>query len=219
LHKLPQSAADARFVEPQEWLGACHPLVEQLGLAGALAAPGRGAGMLRSGPVCDAATLREFLRAYRDDVLLPLELPAICRAWQHAMRNQFRELADFDRRLVDEPRFQPLAGASQAVGQRHLRRFRPLHDVRFVQRYLAALDREEVHAWHTLVYGVTVWLFSLPLQQGLLGYGRQVTRGFIRAARSEAGLSEIEGLELFAELANPLAVSVPQVLAATVKPG
>ena len=43
----------------------------------------------------------------------------------------------------------------------------------------------EANAWHTLVYGVTLALYSIPLRQGLLGYGYQTMRGFIyfRATR------------------------------------
>lgn len=212
---LSQSPSGTAFVEPQHWLGDCHPLVEQLGSAGGLVAPDAAAATLQLGPVRDRVALREFLRAYHAELLLPVELPAIRRAWGHATGNEFRELARFDCALRDEARLQPFATASQAAGQRQLRRFRPLRDVRLVQRYLAAMEREEVQAWHTLVYGVTMWLFSLPLHQGLLGYARQVTRGFIRAAAEDVGISAREGKALFEELAGPLAAAVPAVVAAT----
>lgn len=176
--------------------------------------PAAAAATLRLEPARDRAALRDFLRRYHTELLLPVELPAIRRAWGHATRNEFRELAVFDRELLAEPRLAPFAAVSQAAGQRQLRRFRPLHDVRLVQRYLAALEREEVRAWHTLVYGVTMWLFSLPLHQGLLGYARQITRGFIRAAAPEAGLSAREARRLFEELAIPLAAAVPAAVGA-----
>lgn len=203
------SASAAVFVEPRQWLGECHPLVEQLGSAGGLLKPDWVTATLRLGPVRNAASLRACLRAYQGELLLPVEVPAIHRAWAHAARNEFRELAAFDRELLGEPRLQPLADASQQAGRRQLRRFRPLHDVRLVQRYLAALERGEVQAWHTLVYGVTIWLFSLPLRQGLIGYARQVNRGFIRAAAAEARLGPRAARELFEELVEPLSIAVP----------
>jgi len=196
------------FVEPAVWLGGCHPLVEQLGSAGALAELGSGACALRREPVRDLPAFRRFLHDYQQRVLLPVELPAIHRAWQHASTNQLRELLALDRRMAREPRLKPLAEASQRVGQGRLRQFRALHDVRLVQRYLDALDRGDAHAWHTLVYGVTMWLFSLPLRPGLLGYGRQVTRGFIRAAAGPLRLTESERSQLNHELMPPLVAAV-----------
>ena len=187
-----------------------------MGLAGRLMAPVRGSATLHAGPVRDVDTLREFLRAYHRELLLPIELPAIYRAWSHATRNEFSELAAFDRSLLNEPRLGRLAKASQLVGRRELRRFRPLKDVRFVQRYLSALEREDVNAWHTLVYGVSIWVFSLPLQQGLLGYARQVTRGFIAAAAEETSLSEAESRNLFTEFAGALNDKVPRTLTSEV---
>jgi urease accessory protein UreF len=217
LATFPQPASDTAFVEPQQWLGDCHPLVEQLGSAGCLVTPDMAAITLRLGPVRDLAGLREFLRAYHAELLLPLELPAIHRAWDHATRNEFRELATFDCALKGEARLLPFALASQTAGQRQLRRFRPLQDVRLVQRYLAATERAEVQAWHTLVYGVTMWLFSLPLHQGLLSYARQVTRGFIRAAADDVGFSARQGGELFQEFSSKLATDVSGVVARATK--
>ena len=174
-------------------------------------APDTAAARLRFGPVQDIGSLREFLRAYQRELLVPVELPAIHCAWHHATRNEFRELAAFDRALRTEGRLEPFAVASQAAGQRQLRRFRPLTDVRFVQRYLTALERGDVCAWHTVVYGVTIWMYSLPLYQGLLGYARQVTRGFIRSAVDELGLKPSAARALFAESTPSLAAAALQV--------
>jgi hypothetical protein len=81
-----------------------------------------------------------------------------------------------------------------------------------------ALERGDAHAWHTLVFGVTIWLFSLPLRQGLLGYARQVTRGFIHAAAGPLRLTEAQQRELFEELAEPLAAEVGAQVATTPGP-
>lgn len=199
------------FVEPAQWLGDCHPLVEQLDCAGALTTPGAVAGSLRSGPVEDLSSLRRCLRTYQAEILLPLELPAIRRAFDHARANQLRELLRFDRQLDAGPRRHPFAESSRRVGRLQLRRLRPLRDVRFVQRYLAAVERDRAHAWHTLVYGLTLAIFSLPLHQGLLSYARQTTRGFIQAAAGSLGLSQPDCRELLDELCAGLPARVVAV--------
>ena len=206
------------FVEPVVWLGDCHPLVEQLSSASGLAMLGSAAATRRLGTIADRAGLRQFLREYRQQLLVPVELPAIHRAWQHAAKNQLRELLALDRQLAAEPLLRPFAEPSRRAGQRQLRRFKTVHDVRFVQRYLRALERGEAHAWHTLVYGVTMWLFSLPLRQGLLGYARQVTRGFIHAAAGPLRLTAEQQRELFDELAMPLAAEVAAIIGADSPP-
>ena len=43
---------------------------------------------------------------------------------------------------------------------------RPLRDQRLVQRYLTAVEQGEAQGWHTLVYGLTLAVYSLPLRQG-----------------------------------------------------
>src|SRR6185436_12829880 len=105
-------------------------------------------------------------------------------------RHEVRELAQFDRQLADEPALKPFAEASRRVGQTELLRLRPLRDERIVRRYLEAVERGEASAWHTLVYGLTLALYSMPLRQGLLGYGFQTSRGFIYAAATPLQLSE-----------------------------
>jgi len=52
------------------------------------------------------------------------------------------------------------------VGQSQLKRFRSLRDHRLVQRYLKAVGEGRAHGWHTLVYGITLSVYSLPLIQG-----------------------------------------------------
>jgi urease accessory protein UreF len=194
--------------DPAEWLGDAHPLVDQLGSADGLASLHALADSLRARPVANLPALREFLRAYFGCILLPHELPAIQRAFTHAGRNEVRELIAFDQHLAREPRLQDLAAASRRAGQAQLQRLRPLRDERGVQRYLAAVENHEAHGWHTLVYGLTLAVYSLPLRQGLLGYAHQTTRGFIHAAARSLELTEANCLTLFAELCAPLPLAV-----------
>jgi urease accessory protein UreF len=203
----PQLAHD-----PAEWLGDAHPLVEQLGSTEGLASLHALADSLRTQPVASLPALREFLRCYHERVLLPHELPAIQTAFAHASRHEIRELVALDLQLAREPALHDFAEASRRVGQAQLQKLRPLRDERAVQRYLHAVENGEAHGWHTLVYGLTLVLYSLPLRPGLLGYAHQTTRGFIQAAARSLRLTEANCRELFAELCAPLPGAVESLV-------
>ena len=191
--KQPQTALS----DPAEWLGDWHPLAEQLGSADGLVTLGSVSALLRLGPVQNVSSLRRFLLDYQRRILFPVELPAIESAHGHAVRNETRELVALDRRLADESLLQQLAAASRRVGQYQLQKLRPLRDQRVVQRYLLAVETGQAHGWHTLVYGVTLAIYSLPLRQGLLGYAHQITRSFIYSAARSLCLSEKQCRRLF----------------------
>ena len=199
-----------------EWLGDWHPLAEQLGSADGLIALGSVSALLRLGPVDDLQSLRRFLQEYQAQILLPLELPAIESAHGHATANELRELVALDQKLALEGMLQNFASASSRVGQWQLQKLRPLRDQRLVQRYLQAVEGGEAHGWHTLVYGVTLAIYSLPLRQGLLGYAHQTTRGFIYSAARSLELSEHDCRELFDELCAPLPAALEVLLRARV---
>jgi urease accessory protein UreF len=101
------------------------------------------------------------------------------------------------------------------AGRIQLRRLRPLRDQKLVQRYLKAIEACEASGWHTLVYGVTLSIYSLPPRQGLLAYARQTLAGFAHSAARGARLSE-------AELASALESTyenLPQAINALVNSG
>jgi len=198
--------------EPAEWLGDWHPLVEQLGSANGLVALGDISAAMRIPRVHDRRSLNRFLADYQQHILLPHELPAIQRAFDHVSRHEVRELAEYDRQLAAEPALKPFAQASRRVGHTELLKLRPLRDERVVRRYLEAVERGEANAWHTLVYGLTLALYSMPLRQGLLGYGFQTTRGFIYAAAKTLDLSELECRGLL----HQLCASLPQAVEALI---
>ncbi len=175
--------------EAVELLSECHPLLEQLGSADGLFTLGAVAACLRLPKVDTPAALAEFLRAYRWQILIPLEWPAIFRAHHHASRNEARELIALDLTLSREKTHSHFASASRRVGRSQLQRLRPLRDERIVQRYLLAVEREQAQAWHTLVYGLTLAIYSLPVRQGLLNYARQTFNGFIQVAARPLRLS------------------------------
>lgn len=213
LRKIMWQQFQPALGEPADWLGDWHPLVEQLGSAVGLSALTDISITVRGAPVYDLPSLRNFLTAYQQKILLPFELPAIQRAFDHTSRHEVRELIGFDRELANEPALQTFASASRRIGQTELLKLRPLRDERIIRRYLAAVDRQEADAWHTLVYGLTLALYSLPLRQGLLGYGYQTARGFIYAAAKPLQLSEMNCRALLEELCGNLPAAVAQLVA------
>jgi urease accessory protein UreF len=187
-----------------EWLGDIHPLVEQLGCADGLVELHALSESLQSHPVADLPALRDFLRLYHEQILIPRELPAIHAAYEHAARNEQRELVALDRQMTHDPALKPFAAASHRVGRAQLHKLRPLRDERMVKRYLAAVEAGEAQGWHTLVYGLTLALYSVPLRQGLLGYSWQVTHGFIHTAARSIQFTEKECRQLLEERCEAL---------------
>jgi len=196
-----------------EWLGDWHPLAEQLGSTDGLVALGSATSLLTIPPVRNVETLEQFLRVYQSRILLPFERPAIQSAHAHAMSNQLRELVAMDRELVPPMALQAFTEASQRVGRSQLQKLRPLRDDRFVQRYLQAVEQGQAHGWHTLVYGVTLSVYSLPLRQGLLAYAHQTTRSFIYSAARTLHLSERACRAIFEDLNTGLPAAVNGLIA------
>jgi urease accessory protein UreF len=195
-----------------EWLGDWHPLTEQLGSADGLIALGSASAWLRLAPVHDFRSLDHFLQQYQAQILLPFELPAIEAAQGHTARRELRELIALDQELATKPILQDFAAASRRVGQSQLQKLRPLRDQRVVQRYLQAVETGRACGWHTLVYGLTLEVYSLPLRQGLLGYAHQTTRGFIYSAARMLHLSERQCRGLFGQLCGNLPAAVEDLL-------
>jgi urease accessory protein UreF len=190
------------------------PLLEQIGSPDALA------GMVDALKVRQIDSLRElraFLQGYHSRVLRPLELPAIHRAFSHASRREVRELVAFDHQLAAEPLLKNFASSSRLAGQNQLQRLRPLRDERTVQRYLAAVDDGTAQGWHTLVYGLTLAVYSRPLRQGLLGYAQETTRGFIQCASRTIEISAEASQLLYQEMCHGLPSAIEPLLAATAK--
>jgi urease accessory protein UreF len=176
--------------EPAEFLGDWHPLVSQLGSTEGLAEFASLADLLRIGSIVSESTLHEFLIRYQTELLVPVELPTIMRAYTHACGNELREMIAFDQQQHLNPAFRDFGSASRRVGQAQLRRLKPLRDHRFVQRYLRAVDEGRADGWHTIVYGVTLSVYSLPLRQGLLHFSAETLRGFVQMACRSIDASE-----------------------------
>ena len=188
-------------------------LLEQLGAPAALPALSLAAPALSREAVRDEASLRRFLVSYREQILLPVELPAILAAHGHACRGEARELVALDRELAADPRLKEFRIASAAVGRRQLSKLRPLRDQRLVQRYLRAVENGEAHGWHTFVFGVFLAQYSLPLRQGLLFYSQRTLDGFLESASAALRLPVAVGDELFSEVAATVPAAVNELLA------
>jgi urease accessory protein UreF len=195
-----------------ELTGDLRPLLEQIGGPDGLFSLAASLEDLTDAPILSAAMLRRFLLQYRDRVLRPIELPAIRRAFNHASRREIRELVAFDQELCGEPLLKGLASASRRVGQFQLQRLRPLRDDRSVQRYLTAVDSGTAIGWHTLVYGLTLAVYSVPLRQGLMGYAEQTTRGFIQSAAASLALPKPACGALFDEVFAGVPQSIEALL-------
>ena len=195
-----------------EWVGEWHPLAEQLGSASGLLELASVSRYLRLPLVEDVASLKRFLHRYQRQILARFELPAIFASQRHSERNELRELIALDRRLAGRPLLSLFSGPSRRIGRWQLMKLRPLRDQRIVQRYLAAVERGEADGWHTLVYGLTLAVYSLPSRQGLAGYAHQVTRGLIYTAARELRLSERDCREIFDEFSNDFPAIIDRLI-------
>ncbi len=157
-------------------------------------------------------SLESFLNTYKEKLLLPIELPAILQAYTHASRHETRELIEFDQHLLDTTPFAFLARASIRSGQSRLRRLRPLRDQRLVRRYLEAVEEGRAHGWHSLVFGISLALYSVPVRQGMLGYARQTLNGFLNAAPYVARFSNARNDQVLDQLLEDLPGRIEEIL-------
>jgi urease accessory protein UreF len=190
--------------ESAELLGDWHPLVQQLGSTDGLVALSTASHSLQLSHIHSVPSLLLFLEAYQSQVLIPFELPAIQRAYRHASRNETRELIAFDQSIALEPILKPFQGASRRVGEAQLKRLRPLRDHRLLMRYLRAVEDGTANGWHTLVYGVTLSVYSLAVLQGLASYEKQTLLGFMHAVTRSLRLSEADCRDLLEQLSPTL---------------
>lgn len=198
--------------ESTDLLGDWHPLVQQLGSAEGLVTLSTASHSLQLSKVDSVPSLVTFLETYQSQILIPYELPAIQRAYRHASRNETRELVAFDQELAREPALKLFASASRRVGRAQLKRLRPLRDHRLLQRYLRTMDDGVANAWHTLVYGLTLSVYSLPVLQGLTSYEKQTLLGFMHAVSRTLRLSETDCRNLLDQLSPSLPNATEPIL-------
>jgi urease accessory protein UreF len=172
-----------------------------------------------SGEIRTGRELLAFLEFYQTRLLAPLELPAITRAHSLAARGHLRELLALDRELEAIPWLPPFASASRRIGRAQLERLRPLRDERIVRRYLAAVESGDVAGWHTLVYGITLAVYSKALRQGLLLYARTALSGLALAAGPPSGLDRPARVEILETCYALLPAAIELTLATCAEKG
>ena len=192
--------------------GSVSDLLTQLGSMEDLVSITAAGALLQNAPITNVEGLAVFIETYLEQVLAPIELPAIHKASFHASHNQCRELVALDREIGAQllPTF---AAASRQVGQWHLNRLRPIRGERVLQRYVLAVDQGEATGWHTLVYGMTLAMYSLPTRQGLMHYAYRTMGGFVRAAARSLQLTETDCREIVEDMCEDLPESISATLA------
>jgi urease accessory protein UreF len=199
--------------EAENLLGDFCVLLQQLGIRGTLpdclspfAPPTQ--------RITGLPALQSFLDTYLTQILLPLELPAIAEACARVRRGETRELIALDRQLAGETRLAPFASASRKIGALQLQRLKPLRYERTVQRYLCAVESGRAGGWHTLVYGLTLAVYSFPLRQGLLHYARETLSGLARAAAGPVEFFD----PACQEMLETILARLPEAVEQTIRP-
>ena len=154
-----------------------------------------------------------FLEDYQTQLLAPLEIPVIIRARSLAEKGFARELIALDRDLTCALPWPAFASASRQVGRAQLERLRPLRDHRPLQRYLAAVHAGDASGWHSVVYGLTLAVYSLPLRHALLAYARQTLTGLALALAGDKLFHESSCQETLQILTNRIPAVIEQALA------
>ncbi|HKQ40412.1 MAG TPA: urease accessory UreF family protein [Verrucomicrobiae bacterium] len=158
------------------------------------------------------AALKQFLHTYKREVLIKHEWPAIYSAYNHASHNECHELIALDESIARERGAAPFAEASRCIGQFQLKRLAPLRGERVLTRYMAAVDEGRAQGWHTLVYGLTLALYSLPARQGLMHYAQQILRGYLDSAAHSFSISDDDSRSALGELLADLPGELEKIL-------
>lgn len=165
-------------------------------------------------PLANHAGVALFLQCYAERIC-PVEFAVIQQAFTHASGNHLRELVALDQSLPQMTELRELAGTSARAGRLQLEHLRPLRDQRLVQRYCEVVEGGTASGHHWTVYGLTLSLYSVPLRQGLLDFGRGTLAGLAAQAAKQLALPS-------AELTAPLVAAeerLPDVVEAVLSCG
>lgn len=174
----------------QGLLGDVAGLTERLGVDGPSVAT---CDLLDGGPfhlkgVVDLDSLRKFLVEYCHRLMVPVELPTINQASLMVGQGEFRELMALDQGLALVPEMKVFAESSRWIGQCHAKTMRGMKDHRTVWRYCDAIRTKKAFGWHSVVYGVVLAAYSIPIRQGMLNYCEQIIHGFVDSAGTQLNL-------------------------------
>ncbi len=132
-----------------------------------------------------------FLQRYVERVC-PAEIAVTQQAFTHTAANHLRELIALDQSLSQVTKLRELVATSAQAGRLQLEHLRPLRDQRLVQRYWDAVESGMAKGHHWVVYGLTLALYSVPLRQGLLDFGRATLRDLAAQSAQQLALPEAE---------------------------
>lgn len=167
---------------------------------------------LHTESIKDVQSLEKFLTKFRDEVLAAVDLPVICRAHQLASANQGVELISFDQEFGKRPQLGKLTLPSREAGKRQLKRMHPLRDHKVVQKYLRAHENGSAAGWHSIVYGLTMAVYAIPLRQALLNYSEKTISVMAESAMFSRQFSVLECQALVEKVLATLPAIVEQVL-------
>jgi urease accessory protein len=156
----------------------------------------------------DAASLEAFLSRLLSEAIGRFDLPVIRWAYERASQNDSQALMELDQFFSSAPVPEPLRSASQRIGRAQLQGLAGMKGHRFLSRYRAAVESQPLAGYHVTVYGIFLYLFSIPLRQGLAGYAYQALNGFLAAAAAPLGL----GREQKQALLDKICATVPQLI-------
>ncbi len=197
----------------QGFLGDLSQLAGRLGESGEESLPERSGGILFDGEeIVDSVSLVRFLEDYRVRFIIPIELPTIIEASRCVINGEFRELMALDHELSKDSTLKGFSEASRWVGQCHARPMRGMRDHRVVWRYCDAIRLGAANGWHSVVYGVVLAAFSIPLRQGLVNYCERIVGGFVESAATKLDIAGSDAIvlqeRLMEQLVNDIDASV-----------
>lgn len=158
--------------------------------------------------IVDAESLRSFLAAWLEQNIVRVDLPIIRWAYESAARNDANGLIALDQHLSTYPSQPGLRAASTRIGQQKLQGFAPLKGHTFLRRYHAAVESGQATGHNAIVYGIYLFLFSIPLREGLLSYGYQTLKGFAEPASAAIRLDHRQTQSLIEQLSANLTKQV-----------
>lgn len=136
------------------------------------------------------------LISYFEEVMGPLELPAIHKAAELARAGKVDELVELDNQLAGMWPAGMMREASRGAGLRELRRLRALRDFRVLPKFKRAVEARQANGWHVVVYGIVLALYSIPTRQGLAHYIEKTVEAMARSS----GLAPTQAAEIEAEI-------------------
>ncbi len=203
----------------QGFLGDLSQLSERIGAPAIPAISSKDGGLdLKTAAITDAESLGRFLRDYRQQILGAVELPAIVEASQRVHEGALKELMALDGR-ISESQLGDFASASRWVGMCHARSLLGMKDHRVVQRYCVSVTEKRAQGWHSVVYGVILAAFSIPLRQGLVRYAERINRSFIESVSGGIALESEALTKLSADFQAELPGLVEAALGAEAQAG